>query len=307
MTMLCRMSPAPPRRGLAASRLHLPKGEWKTLLDALAAQFPTVGRAEWQGRFDRGLVLDAEARPLDADAPCREGTLIQYYREVPAEARIPFTETVLHADAHLVVADKPHFLPVTPAGGHVEETLLARLTVKLGNPELVPLHRIDRGTAGLVLFSANPASRALYQALFRERRISKRYEALAPPLPQLGFPLTCKSRIVEGEPFFRMREVEGAANSETRIEVISQGEPLWRYALYPLTGRKHQLRVQMAALGAAICNDAFYPVLLPREADHYDQPLQLLAQGLGFVDPLTGETRSFSSRLTLTARACTRP
>lgn len=291
----------PPRNGLAASRLHLPAGPWKTLIDALAAHFSGVSREDWQHRFARGLVLDADAQPLAADAPCREGALIQYYREVAAEARIPFTETVLHADAHLVVADKPHFLPVTPAGTHVEETLLTRLIVKLGNPDLVPLHRIDRGTAGLVLFSANPASRAAYQALFRERRMTKRYEALAAPLPELQFPLVRKSRIVEGEPFFRMREVEGAPNSETRIEVIEKGEHLWRYALHPVTGKKHQLRVHMAALGAAIHNDEFYPALQPRTEGEYDKPLQLLAQGLGFVDPLTGETRKFVSQRSLSA------
>ncbi len=297
--MLCGMSTAPLRNGLAASCLQLPAGTWHTVLDALAALFTSVPREDWQHRFARGLVLDAEGRPLPMDAGYREGALIQYYREVSAELSIPFTETVLHADAHLVVADKPHFLPVTPAGGFVEHTLLTRLIRKLGNADLVPLHRIDRATAGLVLFSANPASRARYQALFRDRRISKRYEALAPPLPLLGFPLTRQSRIVEGEPFFLMREVEGVPNSETCIEVIEKGERLWRYALHPVTGKKHQLRVQMAALGAAIHNDEFYPALQPREEGRYDKPLQLLAQGLAFTDPLTGEARAFVSQFTL--------
>lgn len=295
------MLTAPHRNGLAASRLHLPSGRWNTLLDALAAHFATISRADWQSRFARGLVLNAESHPLHADAPCHEGMLIQYYREVPAETPIPFTETVLHADSHLVVADKPHFLPVTPAGSYVEHTLLTRLIRTLDNPHLVPLHRIDRGTAGLVLFSANPASRAQYQALFRERRISKRYEALAAPLPDIEFPLTRRSRLVEGEPFFCMREVPGVANSETRIDVLSKGDALWRYALHPITGKKHQLRVHMAALGAAIHNDDFYPQLAAREEGPYEKPLQLLAQGLTFIDPLSGEPRSFSSRLKLGA------
>lgn len=158
--MLCGMSPAPLRNGLAASRLQLPRGPWATVLDALSAVFPSVPRHDWQHRFERGLVLDAEARALPAEAPYREGALIHYYREVAAEPRIPFAATVLHVDADLVVADKPHFLPVTPAGSFVEETLLTRLVRELGNPQLVPLHRIDRTTAGLVLFSANPATRA---------------------------------------------------------------------------------------------------------------------------------------------------
>ena len=293
------MSPAPLRNGLAASRLQLPAGPWHTLLDALSALFARVPREDWQHRFERGLVLDAEGRALPPEAPYREGAVIQYYREVPAETPIPFTETVLHADAHLVVADKPHFLPVMPAGGFVEHTLLTRLIRQLGNPDLVPLHRIDRTTAGLVLFSAKPASRAAYQALFRDRRISKRYETLAAPLSNWAFPLTRKSRIVEGEPFFRMQEVPGTPNSETRIEVIEKGEHLWRYSLQPLTGKKHQLRVQMAALGAAIHHDEFYPALQPRAEGQYDKPLQLLAQELAFTDPLSGEARVFSSRLAL--------
>ena len=207
---------------------------------------------------------------------------------------IPFTEQVLHVDAHLVVADKPHFLPVTPSGVHVRETLLARLVQKLGNADLVPLHRIDRDTAGLVLFSARRDSRARYQALFRERRIEKRYEALAAPLPQLGFPLVHRSRIEPGEPFFRMREAEGAPNSETRVEVIERGALHWRYALAPVTGRKHQLRLHMASLGAPILHDPLYPHLRANEAIG-TEPLQLLARGLAFDDPLTGEPRRFES------------
>ena len=237
--------------------------------------------------------------PLAVDAPYRLGAEIRYFREVADEAAIPFQETLLHVDAHLVVADKPHFLPVTPAGGHVRETLLARLVQRLGNPDLVPLHRIDRDTAGLVLFSADPATRDAYQSLFRQRRIHKRYEAIAPALPDLAFPLLHASRLEAGEPFFRMREVDGAPNSETRIDVIERAGDSWRYALEPVTGRKHQLRVHMAALGAPIRNDRLYPELTPVAADDYARPLQLLARALAFVDPLTGAERRFESRLQL--------
>jgi tRNA pseudouridine32 synthase/23S rRNA pseudouridine746 synthase len=283
--------------GLPASTLQLPPGPWPTVLDGLCERFPTVPRATWLDRMARGRVVDDAGRWLTPDTPYRVGLEVHYYREVADEAHIPFEETVLFADADLLVADKPHFLPVTPSGAHVHETLLGRLIRRTGNPDLVPLHRIDRETAGLVLFSTNPKTRALYQALFRERRIEKTYEAIAPPLPGLEFPHTRTSRIVAGEPFFRMREVEGPANSETRIDVITRGDGAWRYELSPVTGRKHQLRVHMAALGAPIVDDPIYPSIVRRAAGDLSAPLRLCASRLSFADPQTGAKRSFSSEL----------
>jgi tRNA pseudouridine32 synthase/23S rRNA pseudouridine746 synthase len=281
--------------GLAASRLQLPPGPWLTVLDCLCARFPAIARDAWSDRFARGRVLDADGVPLAIDAPYRLGAEVRYFREVIDEPEIPFEEAVLHVDAHLVAADKPHFLPVTPAGGFVRETLLARLVRRLANPDLVPLHRIDRDTAGLVLFSANPATRDAYQSLFRLRRIHKHYEAMAPELPALSFPFVHASRVEAGEPFFRMREVDGVPNSETRIDVLDRTGPSWRYALEPVTGRKHQLRVHMCALGAPIDNDRLYPQQVPNAADDYTRPLQLLARALAFVDPLSGTAREFES------------
>ncbi|KGM51765.1 hypothetical protein N792_08925 [Lysobacter concretionis Ko07 = DSM 16239] len=281
--------------GVAASRLQLPAGPWATVLQALCAHFPAVDAATWSARFARGRVLDAAGRPIAADAAYRVGMAVHYFREVVQEAAIPFAERVLHIDADLLVADKPHFLPVMPAGAFVRETLLARLQQSLGLPDLVPLHRIDRGTAGLVMFSVNPATRNHYQALFREQRILKRYEALAAALPDREFPCVRRSRLQAGEPFFRMQEIAGPPNSESRIDVLERAGDVWRYALEPVTGKKHQLRVHMAALGAAILNDRFYPALHEEVADDYGRPLKLLARSLRFVDPLTGEMRQFES------------
>jgi tRNA pseudouridine32 synthase/23S rRNA pseudouridine746 synthase len=277
------------------STLHLPPGDFATVLDALCSHFPRIERERWQDRMRGGLVLDAHDQPIGEGTPYRVGMPVRYFREVANEPAIPGEEVVLHADEHLVVVDKPHFLPVVPAGGYVRQTLLARLVQRLGNPALVPLHRLDRETAGLVLFSAQPATRDAYLSLFRERRIVKRYEALAPPLPQLEFPCVRRSRLEAGEPFFRMREVAGEPNSRTRIEVIERGARFWRYALEPHTGRKHQLRVHMASLGAPICNDRFYPQLQERREDEPNRPLQLLASGLAFVDPVSGQAREFRS------------
>lgn len=293
--------------GVRPSTLHLPRGDWATVLDCLCAQFAAIDRAAWLDRFARGRVLDERGAPIDATHPYREGLLIRYFREVAGELPVPFVETVLHVDAHLVVVDKPHFLAVVPSGKYVEETLLARLVRRLGNSALQPLHRIDRLTAGLVLFSAQAATRAAYQQLFAQRGIRKRYEAIAPALPQVEFPLQRHTRLEPDELFFRTREVEGEPNSETTIDVAERRGPLWRYALQPTTGRKHQLRVQMAALGAPICNDPWYPDVRSRRGDDHARPLQLLAQGLEFTDPVTGEARSFSSRLQLDFDCCDPP
>lgn len=292
--------PKPPLlNGLAAATLQLPQGSWATVLECLAAHFASIPHEEWVSRMARGLVLDSHGSPLTPASAYRPGLRVHYYREVPAETAIPFVESILYADAHLVVADKPHFLPVAPVGAYVHETLLTRLTRRLDNPNLVPLHRIDRGTAGLVLFSACPETRARYQALFRERRILKRYEAIAAALPELKFPLLRATRIVRGEPFVLSREVDGPANTQTRVEVDQRDGELWRYGLYPVTGKKHQLRVHMAALGAPIVNDDFYPQMISRAADDFSRPLKLLARSLGFVDPLTGVERRFDSEFTL--------
>ncbi|AVH39580.1 pseudouridine synthase [Pseudomonas monteilii] len=281
-----------------ASTVCLPPGNWATVLDCLCDHFKAIDRAQWLDRFARGRVLDAEGRAVSAELPYKRGMRLHYFREVPNERPIPVQETVLHVDEHLVVADKPHFLPVTPTGEYVEQTLLRRLIRRLDNPHLVPLHRIDRHTAGLVLFSANPHSRSAYQRLFPERRIDKRYQAIAAAMPQHEYPLVHKSRLVHGEPFFRMHEVEGEANSESLAEVLEKNGELWRYGLSPVTGKTHQLRVHMAALGAGISNDPFYPQLL-NEEDDYQRPLKLLAQSLRFKDPLSGEERYFESRLRL--------
>ncbi|RMR05357.1 Pseudouridine synthase [Pseudomonas savastanoi pv. glycinea] len=282
-----------------ASTLYLPPGKWLTVLDCLCAHFSAISREQWLDRIARGRVLDADGKPVDVDLAYREGLRIHYFREVPNETPIPVQESILYADEHLVVADKPHFLPVTPAGEYVEETLLRRLIRRLDNPDLVPLHRIDRHTAGLVLFSANKQTRSAYQSLFPTRQIDKRYEAIAPALPGVEFPRVHKSRLINGEPFFRMQEGEGISNTETAMEVCERNGDLWRYALYPVTGKKHQLRVHMAALGAGICNDPFYPNVLKDAVDDYARPLKLLAQSLRFIDPVTGQQRQFQSEIHL--------
>lgn len=278
---------------LPTSRIVLPPGGWASIVDFLCERFPAIDREAWIERMERGAVT-ADGVEVHRLAPYRPGAVVTYRREVPDEPRIPFEETILHVDDDLVVVDKPHFLPVMPAGRFVEETLSVRLVRRLDNPDLVALHRLDRATAGLVVFSARPSSRDAYTRLFRDRAIAKIYEAVAPPLPGRAFPFVHESRLERGEPFFRMREVPGKPNARTKVDVIERGDRHWLYRLEPITGRKHQLRVHMSALGAPILGDPVYPALRD-EAPGFAEPLRLLARALRFVDPLSGTERVFRS------------
>lgn len=283
-----------------ASRVQLTAGPWLSLLDGLCARFPHIDRAQWQDRFERGRVLDSQGRPLAVDAPYRVGLQLQYFREVADEPQIAGELRIVHRDAQLLVVDKPHGLPVTPTGPYVSETVLGRLQRQLGLPELAPLHRLDRDTAGLVMLSLRPDNRAAYANLFRKRLIDKHYLALAPVVQLPALPFERRSRLVPGEPFFRMAECEGAANSQTVIERIEPiRDDLALYQLRPISGRKHQLRVHLAALGAPIIGDRLYPEWLVEPAAPDDPPLQLLAHTLSFVDPISGQARRFQSGRTL--------
>ena len=291
----------PTRNGVGPSCVGLPAGNWPTITDFLVERFPAITRAVWLDRMASQLVADEFGELVTPLRPYPSHMRIYYYRALDDEPRIPFEETVLYQDAHLVVADKPHFLPVTPSGHYLQETLLVRLKNRLGVDTLTPIHRIDRETAGLVLFSTRLADRNAYQGLFRTHSIAKHYEAMAPWRDDLTLPLTLKSRIVEDDLFFRQREVPGDANSETHVDVLEVRGRTARYALNPVTGKKHQLRVHMNALGLPILNDRMYPPRTDTSGDDFNAPLQLLAKSIAFTDPVTGEVRRFESRRQLLA------
>ena len=292
----------PSRRGVSASCIALPYGKaapWPRLVDFLAERLAAVSHENWLSRMARGEVLDDAGQPLRPDAPFLPGTRVYYYRELDEEPDVPFEEAVLFQDEHLLVADKPHFLPVTPGGRYVQQSLLVRLKNRLGIDTLSPIHRIDRETAGVVVFSLRPQDRGDYQALFRERSVHKTYEAIARSDSALQWPLVRHSRIEEAhDAFFRMNETDGEPNSETRIDLLKTQGGWARYQLEPLTGKRHQLRVHMDALGLPIAGDQFYPRVLrgPQEAEDFADPLRLLARAIRFTDPITGELRRFESR-----------
>jgi tRNA pseudouridine32 synthase/23S rRNA pseudouridine746 synthase len=292
-------APLPIVDGVGPSRQWLPAGPWKTVMDFFKEQYPQVNVAAWTARMAKGEVMDETGRHLDPSAAYRPGACIYYYRELENEKPIPFVERVLYQDEHILVADKPHFLPVIPSGKFLHETLLVRLRKRFEPQALVPVHRLDRETAGLVLFSVNPETRGRYTSLFRNRKVRKVYEALAPTLEDASFPITRRSRIVRGEPFFRMKEISGQENSETRIHVLSNLGPITLYELGPTTGRKHQLRVHLAALAIPVINDRLYPVTISSDDNDFSRPLKLLAKSISFRDPLTGRQHYFESGLRL--------
>ena len=291
--------PLPIRDGVAPSYLWVTAPDEGAMLAFLTARFPDVTAQSWLERMARGDVVDAAGTRLAPDSAVQGGMRIWYYRELAAETPIPFDAQVLFQDDHLLVVDKPHFLPMIPSGRFVRETLLVRLKKATALAHLTPIHRLDRETAGVVIFSHNPATRGAYQSLFQKRAVKKTYEALAATMADRTFPFTYRSRMVDGDQFFVMREEDGAPNSETLVEIIAQHGDVAHYRLHPHTGRKHQLRLHMASLGAPILNDAFYPVALPCKGDDFSAPLQLLARAIGFDDPLTGIARTFFSQRAL--------
>ncbi|RDI19960.1 tRNA pseudouridine32 synthase/23S rRNA pseudouridine746 synthase [Rhodococcus sp. AG1013] len=290
-------APLPIRDGLGPDRIRMPAGQPSvTVVDYLLGQHPGE---DWDTRLGAGEVVDEHGRVVDHTTPYQPTRFVYFYREPAPEVPVPFAVDVLHRDAGLVVVDKPHFLATIPRGAHIRETVVVRLRRDLGLPDLVPVHRLDRMTAGVLLCTADPALRRPYQEMFEKQRVRKTYEAIAPALADGEFPRTVRSRIrkVHGE--LTASEEPGEPNSETLIELGERRGALARYRLRPRTGRTHQLRLHLNSLGAPIVGDNFYPEFRRRDPNDFTDPLRLLARSLEFDDPLTGEPRRFESRRTL--------
>lgn len=286
------------------SKLSLPQHNpgVTTVLEFLILKFPGITSEVWQQRMADGKVHWHDGSLIHAESLYAAQQRVYYYREVTSEPVIPFAENIIFQDELILVAYKPHFLPVMPGGEYVEECLQNRLRTKTGNQQLQAVHRIDKGTAGLVMFSVNPNSRALYHRLFATQQVTKTYQAIASTVNQ---PVVenqrweVKNRLQKYQPKFLMHIVEGPANSHSHVRCLQCSTDKALFELHPTTGKTHQLRVHMQSLGWPLLNDNYYPKLQPKKPDDYSKPLQLLAQKLHFIDPVTKLARHFSSNTEL--------
>jgi tRNA pseudouridine32 synthase/23S rRNA pseudouridine746 synthase len=285
---------------ISPSKLSLPQHNpgVTTVLEFLIRKFPGITPDVWQQRMVDGKVHWHDGSLISAQTPYAAQQRVYYYREVVREPVVPFAEEIVFEDELILVAYKPHFLPVMPGGKYVEECLQNRLRNKTDNQQLQAVHRIDNGTAGLVLFSVNPQSRQHYHALFETHQVTKTYQAIAstinhPVMDKQKWEI--KNRLEKSEPKFLMHIVPGLANSHSRIHCLQHAADKALFELNPITGKTHQLRVHMQSLGWPLLNDPYYPELLPSKPDDYSKPLQLLAQQLQFIDPITQQVRHFSS------------
>ncbi|GGG22696.1 pseudouridylate synthase [Rhodococcoides trifolii] len=292
--------PLPIRDGLGPSRIRLPDPPvtHSTVLAYLTERFPADAH-RIREKIDAGEVVDAAGVPIDDATPVTPRADIYLYRDPPNEPVVPFAIDILYRDRSLVVVDKPHFLATTPRGRFVVQTALVRLRRELEIPELSPAHRLDRLTAGVLLFTVRPEVRRAYQEMFRDRTMTKTYEAVAPYRPHLAFPRTVASRIIKDRSSLQAMEVSGEPNAVTDIDIVRHDGNRALYRLHPHTGKTHQLRVHMNSLGLPIEGDPLYPDVTEVAADDYRSPLRLLARSIEFVDPLTAERRRFSSSRSL--------
>lgn len=292
-------SPLPIKNGIAPSYKHTDNKRY-LLLDFLIQHFPHISKDSWLKRIDEKEVVNQQGEALSANSDLPPFSQVFYYREVDNEAVIPFKENVLFQNKHLLVVDKPHFLPVTPGGQFLHETLLSRLRLDTGIKDLSPIHRLDKDTAGVILFSTQPSSRGAYQQLFQRKNIRKIYHAIAQTRRDLRYPYIVETCLTKHpKKFFLMTEESGIPNSKSILTLLKTRGHLSLYQIEAITGKKHQLRVHMNSLGIPIINDVLYPRPLQSHDTNYSKPLQLLAKSIEFTDPLTQKIQYFSSHLNL--------
>lgn len=301
-----------------------------TIADYLIARFYPNDPQIIYARFNTGEVRLDDGTILTGDSPYMPGERIWYFRELADEPQLPSDMPVLYEDEHVLAIDKPHFLPTTPRGAYIAQTALTKLRVREQNPLLIPIHRLDRPTAGVLLFAKTVEARRPFQMMFQHRQVSKTYRAVAPvPAAAAEQALSAEGlqvrshiqKIRDQLQVQQLSEQECAAqgvepNTLTTVKILRtftpsaqavegwRAEPNREWALYdlaPHTGKTHQLRAHLNMLSSPILGDVLYPQVLPDAPDRPEYPLQLLAYSLHFKHPITGERVDLYSGRSLTA------
>ena len=307
-----------------------------TIADYLIARFYPNNPQIIHTRFNTGEVRLDDGTILTGDSPYMPGERIWYFRELADEPQLPSDMPVLYEDEHVLAIDKPHFLPTTPRGSYIAQTALTKLRVREQNPLLIPIHRLDRPTAGVLLFAKTVQARRPFQMMFQHRQASKTYRAVAPvpsdvtaaeqALSTEGLQVRSHIQKIRDQlQVQQLSEQECAAqgvepNTLTTVKILRTFTPSaqavegWRaepalnkkqewalYDLEPHTGKTHQLRAHLNLLGSPILGDVLYPQVLPDTPDRPAYPLQLLAYSLHFEHPITGERVDLHSGRSLAA------
>lgn len=296
--------PLPPRDGLGATRARVPDGEpikaWDFIWHLVSTQrhrHPDDNENAVSKRFKDGEVVLADATPIDPSDELQPGTDVFFYRRPAPETRVPYSIRTVYEDSGILVVHKPPFLATMPRASHITENVTVRLRRATGNEELTPAHRLDRMTSGLLLLTKRASLRGAYQELFARREVDKLYEAIA---DDKGLaPTTWEHHIEKNEGQLASRIIPDA--EPNALTYLNSVEPLpgqsgsARYLLQPVTGRTHQLRVQMNAAGVPIHGDPVYPELLPAAGEDFGKPMMLTAVALAFRDPVTKLPRCFTT------------
>jgi|GEM_PF-786070 len=232
-----------------------------TLIDFFALRFPRIPEATWRERFAGGKVWGADG-PVVANAPYRPLLQLYYRREMEREPPVRTDIEVVWSDDDLLVVDKPPHLPVTPGGPWVRHTLLHLLETRTGCTELVPLHRLDRLTSGLVVLSRTRGTRAHFARLFQPSApVEKSYTAVCElaggDAPERAV-LEHHIRRSRDQHWRQIVDPDLPLNARAEIELIATSGRLFAYRVRPCTGRKHQIRVQLAAVGLPVLGDPLY-------------------------------------------------
>lgn len=293
-------SPLPPRHGLQAAWVRTPDRDpnnalpWPTIRDFLLDKLGPA-RDDVDAMLAKQAFVDDHGQPWTGREIYRPHTFIWFHRELRQEAPVPGELKVLHRDDRIVVLDKPHFLSTIPRGRHVVESAVVKARLMLDLPELSAAHRLDRGTAGVLLMTTEKRWRAAYHSIFTSRAARKTYHAIAPFKPQLRFPLTVKSHLVKHVGVLQAQTLELPPNAITEIDLLEVRGNWACYQVQPHTGKTHQIRAHFDQLGIPVAGDPLYPVIKPVDIDDFSTPLRLLAHTLSFTDPIDAAPRTFSS------------